>query len=91
MKIITTNYFDVGIDMASASFHIELTEAEVKALSAAGHAAGCRCFTDILAGIIDDAIGIGCRLQRAEEDAQFDLDHLKHRSIVAITSNAQVL
>lgn len=68
MKIVAENFFWHG----DASVRIHLTEAETKALGAVGLAAGYLTLDDILHGIIDDAIGFGCRILRKEEDARFE-------------------
>ena len=51
---------------------ISFTAEEVEALIAAGRAAGYSDLKSVLHGIIDDAIGIGCRVLRAEEDAALE-------------------
>lgn len=48
---------------------IGLTQAEADALRAAGRAAGCIDLKSVVYGVLDDAIGIGCRVLRLEEDA----------------------
>ncbi|OAJ69652.1 hypothetical protein A7976_13540 [Methylobacillus sp. MM3] len=53
---------------------IHLTKGEIDALLAAGRVAGCTDLKSVILGVLDDAIGIGCRVQRAEEDARLECE-----------------
>jgi len=49
-----------------------LSQDEEAALLAAGRAAGCTDLKSVVHGVLDDTIGIGCRVLRDEEDARFE-------------------
>jgi len=50
-----------------------LTNDEAAALIAAGRAAGCSDLKSVIHGVVDDAIGVGCRVLRAQEDAEIEI------------------
>jgi hypothetical protein len=52
---------------------IGLSSEEVAALMAAGRAAGYSDLKSVIYGVLDDAIGIGCRVLRAEEDVETEI------------------
>jgi hypothetical protein len=62
---------------------IHLTKGEIDALLAAGRAAGCTDLKSVIYGVLDDAIGIGCRVLRAVADADEDKRVAQEESALA--------
>jgi hypothetical protein len=50
-----------------------LSQDEEAALLAAGRAAGCTDLKSVIYGVLDDAIGIGCSVMRAEEETREEI------------------